>query len=549
MPGGSSSAQIGHPYPSSSLRGASENGGLGLSSLAPANIVNGASAPGGWVTSLLVVVLSLLVLEQSVYRYKKKHLPGAKWTIPVIGKFADSLKPTMEAYKKTWATPLAAVSVFNIFIVMASDNVLTRKILNSPNHTEPCLVASAKQILDPNNWVFLNGKVHADYRKALNGLFTRRALAIYLKMQERIYSRTFNEWLDANRARTAAGQGPEPYMMRVRDLNMETSLRVFCGNYLPEHACQEISHVYWDLTRALELVNFPLALPGTKVYKAIKGRKRVMTWFEYCSAESKKRMALPGSQPECLLDAWIKEMLDARAYEASASAGNHVSGEGKPLLVRDYSDNEIGLVLLSFLFASQDAMTSGLIYAFQFMADYPEVAEKVRKEQLEVRAGDLDAPFTLEMLDQSPYLRAFVKETLRYRPPVIMVPYEAKRAFQIDSSYTVPKGSIVIPSFWNSLHDPSVYTDPDSFIPERWLPGGQAEHSNPANYLVFGSGPHKCIGYDYAIMHIAAVIGTASIRMDWKHHTTPESDEIKIVATIFPKDDCFLSFTEREQSA
>ena len=164
------------------------------------------------------------------------------------------------------------------FIVMASDNVLTRKILNSPNHTEPCLVASAKQILDPNNWVFLNGKVHADYRKALNGLFTRRALAIYLKMQERIYSRTFNEWLDANRARTAAGQGPEPYMMRVRDLNMETSLRVFCGNYLPEHACQEISHVYWDLTRALELVNFPLALPGTKVYKAIKGRKRVMTW-------------------------------------------------------------------------------------------------------------------------------------------------------------------------------------------------------------------------------------------------------------------------------
>ena len=126
-------------------------------------------------------------------------------------------------------------------------------------------------------------------------------------------------------------------------------------------------------------------------------------------------MALPGSEPECLLDAWIKEMLDARAYEASAASGQHASGEGKPLLVRDYSDNEIGLVLLSFLFASQDAMTSGLIYAFQFMADYPQVADKVRKEQLDVRAGDLDAPFTLEMLDQSPYLRAFVKETLRYR--------------------------------------------------------------------------------------------------------------------------------------
>lgn len=105
MSGGSSSAQIGHPYPSSSLRGASEKGGLGLSSLAPANIVNGASAPGGWVTSLLVVVLSLLVLEQSVYRYKKKHLPGAKWTIPVIGKFAGGCRLVEARHNASWVAP------------------------------------------------------------------------------------------------------------------------------------------------------------------------------------------------------------------------------------------------------------------------------------------------------------------------------------------------------------------------------------------------------------------------------------------------------------
>lgn len=65
-----------------------------------------------------------------------------------------------------------------------------------------------------------------------------------------------------------------------------------------------------------------------------------------------------------------------------------------------------------------------------------------------------------------------------------MVPYSAKKAFPISEDYTCPKGSIVIPSFWNSLHDADVYADPDAFIPERWLPGGQAENSNPANYLV-----------------------------------------------------------------
>src|ERR1700761_7586496 len=38
------------------------------------------------------------------------------------------------------------------FIVMASSNEYTRKILNSPNHAEPCLVNSAKSILCPDNW-------------------------------------------------------------------------------------------------------------------------------------------------------------------------------------------------------------------------------------------------------------------------------------------------------------------------------------------------------------------------------------------------------------
>lgn len=64
----------------------------------------------------------------------------------------------------------------NSFIVIGSSNEMARKILNSPNHAEPCLVASAKKVLLPENWVFLHGKVHADYRKALNVLFTKQAL-------------------------------------------------------------------------------------------------------------------------------------------------------------------------------------------------------------------------------------------------------------------------------------------------------------------------------------------------------------------------------------
>lgn len=64
------------------------------------------------LTTVLLGLVGVLALEQIVYRFKKKHLAGPTWTIPVIGAFGDSLSPTMEKYKLSWATPLSAVSVF-----------------------------------------------------------------------------------------------------------------------------------------------------------------------------------------------------------------------------------------------------------------------------------------------------------------------------------------------------------------------------------------------------------------------------------------------------
>lgn len=60
--------------------------------------------------------------------------------------------------------------------MIASTCELSRKILNAPAYASPAVVDSMKHILCADNWVFLNGKAHVDYRKGLNVLFTRRAL-------------------------------------------------------------------------------------------------------------------------------------------------------------------------------------------------------------------------------------------------------------------------------------------------------------------------------------------------------------------------------------
>lgn len=201
-------------------------------------------------------------------------------------------------------------------------------------------------------------------------------------------------------------------MQTARFMNMEMSLRVFCGNHLPDHAPKEINDKYWAITKALELVNFPLALPGTKIWRAIKARKVAMRWLELAVHNSKLAMA-NGSEPECMVDAWV-QMLNDPSYKGGRT---------------DFTDREMAMVIFSFLFASQDAMSSGLIYGFQHLADHPEIHAKVREEQERVRKMDFDKPMTLEMLDQMPYLRAVVKESLRVKPPVTMVSLAALHTF------------------------------------------------------------------------------------------------------------------------
>jgi sterol 22-desaturase len=75
-----------------------------------------ADKPALVVTSVAVLI-GLLILEQTVYRSKKGALPGSRWTIPIIGKFAESLNPTLENYKRQWNSgELSALSVFNMCV-------------------------------------------------------------------------------------------------------------------------------------------------------------------------------------------------------------------------------------------------------------------------------------------------------------------------------------------------------------------------------------------------------------------------------------------------
>ena len=90
---------------------------------------------------------------------------------------------------------------------------------------------------------------------------------------------------------------------------------------------------------------------------------------------------------------------------------------------------------------------------------------------------------------------------------------------------------MIIPSIYPSLQDPEVYPEPEKFVPARWLDPESPANTNPKNWLIFGSGPHKCIGQEYALLNMSNVIVNAAATMDWDHKITPESEYTQMIAT------------------
>ena len=92
---------------------------------------------------------------------------------------------------------------------------------------------------------------------------------------------------------------------------------------------------------------------------------------------------------------------------------------------------------------------------------------------------------------------------------------------------------MIVPTLYPALHDPEAYPDPERFDPDRWITG-DAEKATK-NWLVFGTGPHYCLGQTYVQLHLMGMIGKAALHLDWVHHPTAVSDKIKVFATIFPQ--------------
>ncbi|KAJ7823701.1 cytochrome P450 [Mycena olivaceomarginata] len=182
------------------------------------------------------------------------------------------------------------------------------------------------------------------------------------------------------------------------------------------------------------------------------------------------------------------------------------------------------------LYAAGADTTSAVLGWFLFvMLSFPEVQRRAQTE-LDAVVGLSRMP-TFADYNSLPYIRALIKETLRWAPVgPIGLPHRLMEDDCYDGHF-IPKGSIVIANVWAMNRDPEVYGhNADLFEPTRHLDeDGRLTvlipETKDGGHNTFGFGRRNCVGRhvanDSLFTDCANILWALSIEPFYDHNGVP----------------------------
>ncbi len=269
----------------------------------------------------------------------------------------------------------------------------------------------------------------------------------------------------------------EPFKLwpRMQALTQEVVMRAVFGD--DEGRLDRLRAL---LTRLTEAVNDNsrlrmLALFGPRWLERSRGWREAMAPVEEAVLEEVRRRRAEGENGR--RDA-VSMLIEAREED------------GSPLSEKDLRDE-----LLTLL--TDGPTSSSLAWVFERLLRHPE---KLARLQEELLAGEGDE-----------YMDAVIKETLRLRPPVSVVVRRLLKPAEL-GGYELPAGTLVAPCVYLIHHREDVYSEPGSFVPERFL----EQRASVPTWIPFGGGARRCLAASYAEQEMKRVLRTVLSEVELK---------------------------------
>ncbi|KAI9291473.1 cytochrome P450, partial [Neoconidiobolus thromboides FSU 785] len=160
-----------------------------------------------------------------------------------------------------------------------------------------------------------------------------------------------------------------------------------------------------------------------------------------------------------------------------------------------------------FFIAGHDSTAHTLTSAIYYLARYPGIQERLRKEIKDI-LGDNDPLKALSsnqnILNEMIYLDAVIYETLRSIPVAPTITRKTSRPVTLDNGLTLNTNQSIMLHVGLAMKDPALFKNPEEFQPERFLivenDKVKIDKKMTNMLLTFGYGSRMCLGNQFSIL-------------------------------------------------
>lgn len=179
-----------------------------------------------------------------------------------------------------------------------------------------------------------------------------------------------------------------------------------------------------------------------------------------------------------------------------------------------YDRRHVKAIMFDLLVASMDTSSTVVEWALSELIRNPHIMKKVQKE-LEENVG-MERSIEESDMANLKYLEMVIKETLRLHPVVpLLLPHEALEDCTVDGFY-IPKKSRIMINAWAIGRDPNAWSNPEKFMPERFLGRNIDVMGKNFELIPFGSGRRSCPGLHLGFTAVKLLIAQLVHCFDWE---------------------------------
>ncbi|OMO84506.1 Cytochrome P450 [Corchorus olitorius] len=385
-------------------------------------------------------------------------------------------------------------------IIVSTDPDVNKVVLqNHGNVFIPAYPKSIRELLGEHSILQMNGNLQKRLHALIGGFLRSPQLKTRITSDiENAVKRTLGSWQHMQ-------------LIHVQEETKKITFDVLVKVLMSVGPGEDLNFMKREFEEFIKgLICLPIKFPGTRLYKSLKAKERLVKRVKKIVEERKLGM----------------EKTDEKSMASDAVEvllRDSEEGNEKQSLPLDFISGNI----IEMMIPGEETVPMAMTLAVKFLSDSPGALHQLMEENMELKKQKTDLCEDYSWTDylSLPFTQNVISETLRLANIINGVWRKALKDIDI-KGHLIPKGWCVLASFISVHMDEENYENPYSFNPWRWEKLGACVNNN--NFTPFGGGQRLCPGLELSRLEISIFLHHLVTSYRW----VTQEDEIIYFPTV-----------------